>query len=214
MDLAAALREIRECGVALLPGVVPAAAIEPMRCTAAGMLDHRDSVQLPDGDFPPPPASFALIESLMGCAVEWRPEHSWIRRKYAPANAPPGPYPNSWHQDGGLGVRFPAKGDAIPAMTRLATCWLALDARGSAAPGLEFVRRPLDQLLHFTELTDAAVAACFPERWAPELRAGDALVFSAGTLHRTLVTPAMSRDRISVEWRFFPTWRTPGLFRS
>ena len=88
-------------------------------------------------------------------------------------------------------------------MARLLTCWIPLQACGVDAPGLEFVRRPLDNLLHYSELDDAELRRRFePEEfWAPALELGDGLVFLNGTLHRTYESPAMSRDRLSVEYR-------------
>lgn len=138
--------------------------------------------------------------------MELKKEQSWVRKRFAPVNAPRHYRPNGWHQDGGLGVQFPAESGAMPPMTRLVTCWIPLQSCGAESPALEFVRRPLDCLLHYTELTDSNLRSRFaPEDfWAPALELGDGLIFLNGTLHRTYVTPEMRHDRFSVEYRFFP----------
>jgi len=148
----------------------------------------------------------ALVVEVLGGSVACRPEQAWVRKRYAPFHAPAGYHPNSWHQDGGLGVRFPPQAGPATPMTRLLTCWLPLDPCCGDRPVLEFVRCPLDQLLHYTELDDASLRRQFaPEQfWVPELQPGDGLIFQNGTLHRTFVTPQMSQDRLSVEYRFFP----------
>jgi hypothetical protein len=114
--------------------------------------------------------------------------------------------PNRWHQDGGLGVKFPMEPGPPLTMTRLVTCWIPLHACGDGCPRLEFVRRRMDELLHFTELDDARFRERFaPEEfWAPHLEAGDCMLFLAGCLHRTFVSEAMQSDRLSIEYRWFP----------
>ena len=147
-----------------------------------------------------------LAAEIIGGPVACRLEHSWLRKRFAPRNAPPGHHPNSWHQDGGLGVKFPPAPGALPPMTRLVTCWITLDACGRDAPGLELIRHPLDTLLHFTELDDEKLRQRFiaEDFWSPELEPGDTLVMAPGVLHRTYVRPEMRHDRLSVEFRFFP----------
>ena len=147
----------------------------------------------------------ALLAAALGGAVACHLEQAWVRKRYAPFHAPAGYHPNSWHQDGGLGVRFlPRAGSAIP-MTRLLTCWLPLDLCAGDRPALEFVRRRLDLLLHYAELDDATLRRRFApgEFWVPELRPGDGLIFLNGTVHRTYVQPEMRQDRLSVEYRSF-----------
>jgi ectoine hydroxylase-related dioxygenase (phytanoyl-CoA dioxygenase family) len=154
-----------------------------------------------------PPAHIEeLASEFLQEPVVCRLEHSWFRKRYAPPNAPRGHFPNSWHQDGGLGVSFTPAPGPQPPMTRLVTCWIALDPCGVDAPGLELIRRPLDHLLHFSELNDATLRSRFPPEdfRAPELEPGDALLFHPGVLHRTHVKPEMRRDRLSIEFRLFP----------
>jgi hypothetical protein len=57
----------------------------------------------------------ALFAAALGGAVACHLEQAWVRKRYAPFHAPAGYHPNSWHQDGGLGVRFlPAPGPRFP----------------------------------------------------------------------------------------------------
>ena len=146
-----------------------------------------------------------LLAEFMDGPVECRAEHSWVRKRFAPAHAPRLYQPNQWHQDGGLGVRFSPDPEVRIPMTRLVTCWLPLQPCGADCPGLEFVRRPLDSLLHYTELSDEGLRRRFDAHqfWAPDLRLGDGVLFLAGTLHRTYTQPEMRLDRLSLEYRFF-----------
>lgn len=149
-----------------------------------------------------------VFTALIGPGWTCNLEQSWVRKKFAPRAAPAAGYHiQDWHQDGALGVRFPPEpGPEIP-MTPLLICWIPLDPCGFDSPGLEFVRRRQPALLHFTELADAAIRNRFPpqEFWAPALEIGDGLVFTNDILHRTHVLPGMQKNRISVEYRIFPT---------
>jgi hypothetical protein len=134
-------------------------------------------------------------------------DECWVRRQYAPANAPPDHAPHSWHQDGALKFDFAACTGSPPAnaLLQMLTCWIPLIPCGEDAPGLELVLEPLARLLSPPELTpdrisEAYRAECF-ER--PSLQPGDALLLRGDTLHRTHVTPQMTRDRTSIELRFF-----------
>ena len=148
-----------------------------------------------------------MFSFLMGGPWRCLLEHSWVRKKFAPRNAPKAACQiQDWHQDGALGAQFPLQpGPPIPA-TNLATCWIPLSACGRESPGLEFIRKPQPGLLHFTELDDAAIRRRFDPSafWAPPLEFGDGLVFHHRVLHRTHVHSAMHSDRMSVEYRIFP----------
>jgi hypothetical protein len=150
-----------------------------------------------------------LLPDALDEPVSCNLEHSWVRKRFAPGNAPPLYRPNTWHQDGGLGVAFTTDPASVPAMTHLLTCWIPLQACGTDAPGLELVRHRLDGLLHYTELDDHLLRQRFPpdEFRAPELEFGDGLLILPGTLHRTHVRPEMHQDRLSLEYRLFPARR-------
>jgi hypothetical protein len=219
---AAHLAQLRKDGVVLLRGVfaggplaalkraatlcLPAIAAGKGQAPLAALLGSAGTVP---GEWTGPLAVAGLqrlFAEALGCDVKCSLEQSWIRKKYAPLRAPPLHHPNSWHQDGGLAVRFPAEPGPVPPMTPLLTCWIPLEECGVDAPGLEFVRRRLEALLHFTELSDETLRQRFgaEEFWAPALELGDGLVFLNGTLHRTHVGPEMRKDRLSVEYRLFP----------
>jgi hypothetical protein len=153
------------------------------------------------------PGLAGLFADGIGAAWACRLEQSWVRKKFAPGNAPRvGYHLQGWHQDGALGVRFPAEPGMVVPMTELVTCWIPLNDCGVDSPGLEFVRARQEGLLHFTELSDEGVRGRFAEEafWAPALALGDGVVFTRDVLHRTWVGPEMGRDRLSVEYRVFP----------
>jgi ectoine hydroxylase-related dioxygenase (phytanoyl-CoA dioxygenase family) len=126
-------------------------------------------------------------------------DQCWVRCQHPPGTRPPGQFPHSWHQDGALGSSF---GEAP--LRGLHTLWLPLVDCGDDAPSLEWLEVPPQRLLQPPELTDDALARRFgraPRRHA-RLDAGDALGFGGELIHRTHVTAAMTRRRVSVECRF------------
>lgn len=158
------------------------------------------------------PGLETLFSSAMGKEWTCNMEQSWLRKKFAPRQQPASAYhPQGWHQDGALGVRFPAQpflaesGPGLP-MTELLTCWIPLNPCGTDSPGLEFICRPQPALLHFTELDDSALRQRFPSQqfWAPALEFGDGLVFLNSVLHRTHTHLHMLHNRLSIEYRIFP----------
>jgi hypothetical protein len=153
----------------------------------------------------------AIARDRLGHDLALDVDQCWIRRQYAPARAPPGHAPHSWHQDGALGFDFlapPADGETLLSML---TCWIALTPCGADAPGIEFVDAERDGLEPCDALADAAVRSrhAGSELQRPILAAGDALVFGGGVLHHTHVAATMTRDRTSLELRFFPGAEAP-----
>ena len=142
-------------------------------------------------------------------------DQCWVRRQYAPDRAPSGHAPHSWHQDGALGFDFLGAAPSEGALLAMVTCWIALTACGDDAPGLELVDRDAEALLPLAALGDEAVRARHAEGefLRPILDPGDALVFGGGVLHHTHVGATMSRDRTSLELRFFPAARIPPRLR-
>ncbi len=145
-------------------------------------------------------------------------DQSWVRRQYAPSHYPPLHAPHGWHQDGALGFDFRSHLDGqFPetALLPMVTCWVAVDPCGFHAPGLELVTRQLKGLLPPDQLMDDRVRARFvPEEfWKPLLQPGDALLFQGDILHRTHVTSAMTRDRTSIELRFFSASNLPSRLK-
>lgn len=108
-----------------------------------------------------------------------------------------------WHQDG----RF--LGDGLRALN----IWLALTPCGTDAPGLDVVPRRLDAFVdagtsgaYFdwavsdAMAADAAGAAGIVR---PELGVGDMLLFDEMMLHKTAMTPTMTKERHAIEtWCF------------
>lgn len=135
---------------------------------------------------------------------------SWARRQHPPATRPVGQWPHSWHQDGALHSRFTASdSDAVLDIT---TVWLPLVDCGQDAPSLEWIEADdAVGLLLPPDLEDGALARRFgaAARRHAQLATGDALIFGGGQLHRTHVTPAMHRRRVSIELRFIAGGATP-----
>jgi len=146
------------------------------------------------------------VQAGLGEGVRVARAHCWLRRQYAPARYPPGHAPHSWHQDGALGFDFAASGGgANEGLLAMLTCWCPLEPCGEDAPGLEVSTRPLAGVVPLAGLADASVrerheASGFA---TPRLVPGDVLLLSGGVLHRTHVHSRMTRDRTSIEVRYF-----------
>ena len=123
--------------------------------------------------------------------------------------------PGGWHQDGSfLGL------DASTIDT-----WVALSECGRDAPGLDVVPHRFDHLLetgldqvvvpHAT-VVDAIVDLAVD--WvSPEFHPGDVLIFDHMFLHRTAISPDMTRERYALETWFFarsnyPSGQIPLLY--
>ena len=214
-------------------------AVTPATCAAWLALiaaAYHDCTAAASSDFVPESSSFrlrALVElpvvvvwsslsshvgqhcaHLLASQLSIDADQCWVRRQYPPDCAPPRHHPHSWHQDGALGVEFPANGSeaiADEALLRMVTCWIALTPCGIDAPGLELVTDRVDHILEPTQLTDSAIESRWPpqRRTLPALDAGDALVFSGDVVHRTHVFTSMTQTRTSIELRCFPADAIP-----
>ena len=141
-------------------------------------------------------------------------DQAWLRRQYAPHLYPVKHAPHGWHQDGALDFDFFKLGSVEldpEALLPTVTCWIALTWCGVDAPGLEFVSQAVEALLLPDELTHNVISSRFSADlfWKPQMQAGDAVVFSGATLHRTHVLQQMQRNRTSVELRFVAKHRIP-----
>jgi ectoine hydroxylase-related dioxygenase (phytanoyl-CoA dioxygenase family) len=140
-------------------------------------------------------------------------DECWVRRQYAPRNYPARHAPHSWHQDGALRFDFSRhlKEDQPDGVLEMLTCWIALTPCGVDAPGLELIARNTGVLIAPTNLTDERIRQRFASEdfIRPQMQPGDALLFSGDVLHHTYVNSAMSKDRTSLEFRFFPAGRIP-----
>ncbi|MFT5202679.1 MAG: ectoine hydroxylase-related dioxygenase (phytanoyl-CoA dioxygenase family) [Candidatus Aldehydirespiratoraceae bacterium] len=109
----------------------------------------------------------------------------------------------NWHQDGAF----------LGREVKSLNLWLALGACGVDAPGLDIVPRRLSHLVETgTEgamfdwsVSPAKVAEAAGQApvLSPEFEAGDALFFDHLFLHRTGVTPSMTKERHAIESWFF-----------
>ena len=140
-------------------------------------------------------------------------DQCWVRRQYAMGNYPPLHAPHSWHQDGALAFDFYRNGAAASedALLEMMTCWIPLTPCGVDAPGLELITTPVERLVPPSLLADPQLGGMFANEncQQPRMNPGDALLFRGSVLHRTFVTPEMTRDRTSIELRLFPADRLP-----
>jgi hypothetical protein len=148
------------------------------------------------------------IKAEFGSPVACDRDESWVRRQYAPAKYPPLHAPHDWHQDGALRFDYLSHLDGVfppDALLSMVTCWIPLGPCGDVAPGLELVTRRPQGLLAPAHLLNERVQSHFAaeEFLRPVLASGDALLFHGDILHRTHVKPAMTKDRTSIELRFF-----------
>jgi hypothetical protein len=111
-----------------------------------------------------------------------------------------------WHQDGAF----------MGADLRTVNVWVALTDCGDDAPGLDVFPHRYDRVLETgTEgaLFDWSVGEPVARRAAPGVeivrplfRAGDAMLFDDLCVHRTGVSPGMTRERYAIEaWFFAPS---------
>ena len=162
-------------------------------------------------------AGMSLLVEMLGGDIVCNHTKSRVAKQYAPVNYHSLHSPNSWHQDGALGVPFPNRDSSKSSqffsanMTQMVICWIPLvDCLGDC-PGLQLVRKPLERLLHYEYLNDSELEKIFEpnEFWVPQLKFGDMLIFLNGTLHRTFVTDTMKNNRTSIELRFIISSQIP-----
>jgi hypothetical protein len=139
------------------------------------------------------------MEAVMGTSSRPLLESAWLRRQFAPGQAPTYHAPHAWHQDGGLGFDYLNDTDLAGGLLPMVTCWCPLVACGRDAPGLAYLPGRRDALLSIDALSRVAGAV-----EAPDLMPGDVLLFTGDVLHRTHARPEMTRDRVSVEVRYVP----------
>jgi Phytanoyl-CoA dioxygenase (PhyH) len=142
----------------------------------------------------------ALVEAFLGERPAVSANKCTLRRVPVDTNT-------NWHQDGAFLGRH----------VRSLNLWLALSPCGTDAPGLDIVPQRFDRILATgTEgaLFDWSVspdvvseAAGGPDAVLhPEFSPGDALLFDHLFLHRTGITPGMTRERWAIEtWFFAPS---------
>jgi hypothetical protein len=142
----------------------------------------------------------ALIEGFLGERPALSANKNTLRRVPTDTNT-------NWHQDGAF----------LGRELRSLNLWLALSPCGVDAPGLDIVPQRFDEILPTgTEgaLFDWSVSPKVVEEAAggpgailsPEFAPGDALLFDHMFVHRTGITPGMTRERWAIEsWFFAPS---------
>jgi hypothetical protein len=142
----------------------------------------------------------ALIEAYFGERPALSANKCTLRRVPIDTNT-------NWHQDGAFLGRH----------VRSLNLWLALSPCGVDASGLDIVPQRFDEILATgTEgaLFDWSVSPVVVEDAAggpdaitsPEFGPGDALLFDHMFLHRTGITPGMTKERWAIEaWFFSPS---------
>ncbi len=144
-----------------------------------------------------------MLQNALEAPIYCDMDQIWFRRQCPPANRPPNQHPHVWHQDGALKFDFMKRDPKKEDVLKMVTCWIPLTTCGSTAPGLELVDVSLDYLLKPEALVDEAVGASFSQHAVrPRMVPGDVLLFDGATLHKTYVVESMTRDRISIEFRF------------
>jgi Phytanoyl-CoA dioxygenase (PhyH) len=142
----------------------------------------------------------ALVEAFFGERPALSANKCTLRRVPTDTNT-------NWHQDGAFLGRD----------VRSLNLWLALSPCGVDAPGLDIVPQRFDEILPTG--TDGALfdwsvshhlvqdAAGGPDAiMSPEFSPGDALLFDHMFLHRTGISPGMTRERWAIEsWFFAPS---------
>ncbi len=157
-----------------------------------------------------PRALFHIIETLRAAGLgdlvgEYVGEWPALSAKKTSLRRARPDSPTEWHQDGAF------LGDGI----RTVNAWTALTPCGRDAPGVEVFARPFaeivatgtdDALFNWSVSPEQAERLGTADVVSPEFAAGDALLFNQLTLHRTGVSPKMTRERYAIEsWFFAPS---------
>jgi hypothetical protein len=137
----------------------------------------------------------ALIEAYLGERPALSANKCTLRRVPVDTNT-------NWHQDGAF----------LGREVRTLNMWLVLSPCGVDAPGLDIVPRRFDEVLptgtegalfDWSVSPDLVAEVAGDEVISPRFEPGDALLFDHLFLHRTGVTPGMTRERHAIETWFF-----------
>lgn len=115
---------------------------------------------------------------------------------------------------GVTGTYIPFHQDATALANAGLNVWIPLTDCGVDAPGLEIMARRTASILptiasagdyNQMEIDPALVYQSFPEetRFYPTPKVGDAVLFLGSTVHRSHIAEGMTRERASVELRFY-----------
>lgn len=226
IDLDAAAAGLRRHGVLKLKGLLDPDAISAVGAAARDLYDERDARVAAGECLPAPERQSHLRRTLAlgGIVAGGRPAADLLDCPAIRALAelhlgePPRLDPNSYVRaliPGSQIQALPFHQDQSILQTPLLNVWIPLAECGVHAPGLELVVTDRRDLLAMAGPPDHAVPverARIDERlvlevfgpgalWRPTLDPGDVLVFAGTTIHRSHVTPQMTRPRLSVELR-------------
>lgn len=117
----------------------------------------------------------------------------------------------TFHQDASYHSRDPSSHAGL-------TTWIPLTDCGVDAPGLQLYPRSLEEVLPVPDGVQLPYLFCdtqtvlerYGDRlWAPQMSAGDVLIFNHFVVHRTYFAEGMIRERQSVDFRVLPETRIP-----
>jgi len=226
ISLATASAGLRHYGVLMIRGLLDPGAISAVGAAACDLYSERDARAAAGECLTVPELQSHLRRTLAldRIVAGGRPAAELLNCPAIRALAglhlgkPPRLDPNSY-------VRALIPGPHIQALpfhqdqhilqTPLLNVWIPLAECGVHAPGLEVVVTDRRDLLAVAGPPEHAVPverARIDERlvlemfgpgalWHPNLRPGDVLVFAGTTIHRSHVTPQMTKPRLSVELR-------------
>jgi hypothetical protein len=162
-----------------------------------------------------PPSMFDLLEAFADVHLDdvltgYLGERPALSVKKSTLRLVPTDTGTDWHQDGAF------LGEGI----RTVNVWLSLSDCGVDAPGLDLVPLRLPEVVEtgtggaafdwsVGPDTVAAITEGTTEVVSPRFAPGDALLFDELFLHRTGVTPGMTRSRYAIESWFFAASRYP-----
>lgn len=191
-----------------LPWYSPFPAEEPYSWTVMDRLWARKlgGVMAPDS----PRALFGVLDALhdagLGPVLErYLGEWPALSVKKFTLRRTPHDAPSEWHQDGSF------LGEGI----RTVNVWLSLSHCGVDAPGLDIIPQRFESIVTTgtdDALFDWSVSRAMADQVSggvmasPVFGPGDAVLFDQLTLHRTRVTPEMTKTRYAIEsWFFAPS---------
>lgn len=226
IDLDAAAVGLRRHGVLRIKGLLDPGAIAAVGAAARGLYDERDA-RVAAGECLTAPERQSHLRRTLALdriVAGGRPAADLLDCPAIRALAgrhlgePPRLDPNSYVRaliPGPHIQALPFHQDQSILQTPLLNVWIPLAECGVHAPGLEVVVTDRRDLLAMAGPPDHAVPverARIDERlvlemfgpgalWRPTLGPGDVLVFAGTTIHRSHVTPRMTKPRLSVELR-------------
>jgi hypothetical protein len=207
-------------GVALLQGAIAAGTIAELKTRAEAAFAARDARAAADpletGRQRPYLRRFVNLEEL--APIDELLPAAVLRLARVYLGHEPSPAPDRYVREirpERVDTHLPYHQDQSILGRRLVNVWCPLSRAGELSPGLELVRCSQFQLLQpapvpgspyaveKVRLAESDVRRRFDPAlfWRPVVDAGDVLVFSGTTIHRTYGLPGMTQSRFSFEAR-------------